>query len=148
MTDSLRLRRSAYIRQRIGKSAGEIADARQKPVRIEPEFRRELAPLARADVANTIRAADLHRRTNLLRVETIGKNARNVVERRKPRPPFRADQHGVVLGVPVGAADQPVEDESVDEALDILFGAVRKRSKQIDDRTRARTTLVFVFDRR
>jgi hypothetical protein len=56
---------------------------------VKPQSRSHLAPLTQSDVAQTVLAADLHRKFDALGVEfRVREDAGKVVERRTPGPPW------------------------------------------------------------
>ena len=64
--------------------------------------------MPRTNVLGPVLAADPIRQSETFRVD-MGHRARHVVKRREADSTFRSDHHGVVLGVSVDAADEPIE---------------------------------------
>jgi hypothetical protein len=77
--------------------------------------------VAQNDPFHMILAGDLHRELHPLWsdiIKAIG--AGQIVERRQTDKPACADQERVIFGVRVGAANQPVQDQRIDECPAIL----------------------------
>ena len=84
---------------------GKITDSVYKHIAIQPEIDCESLPLSRTDVARPILATNLHGETNSLQIEIVRQNACNVVQGRKSRATFGADQQGIVLPMRVCSSD-------------------------------------------
>jgi hypothetical protein len=132
----------------VGKPLREVDDALPKVLFVDTDFAGELRPLIPADLVKAVLAADLHCELQLpFARRSVGEDTRDVVERREPHAPAGREEGGVVLRVGVGAADEPVEGDGIDEARDVFRRRARFVAQQLDDVPYAGAAIVFVFPR-
>jgi hypothetical protein len=54
----------------------------------------------------------------------------------------------VLTRVPIGPADEPVQDERLDQHVDVFLGASRVLAQEVHDRACTRTAIGLVLERR
>ncbi len=106
-----------------------------------------LLPLLIVDSGEFVGAADFHGEAGLLDgdVPGIGEGGGEIVEGGEADLAFFGKEEAVVFGVGVGAADDPVEEEGVEEALHVLLGAVGEVADEGEDGFGGGAAFVFVF---
>src|SRR5271170_3288958 len=98
MRKALALRAVQNVRRELRKGAGHLANPVDDALGCELQLGGELRPLMRTDLPKPVLASDFHRELQLLQGRlVVRKRARNIVQRREPRPSFLADEDGVVL---------------------------------------------------
>jgi hypothetical protein len=116
-------------------------------VRLELQLGRELGPLMGTDVAEPVLASNFHRELELLRGGLpVRKRARNIVQWGEPCSSLCTDEDGVVLRVCVGPADDPIQDQRLNQDIDVFLDASRVLGQEIDDGPCARTTVGLVLE--
>jgi hypothetical protein len=78
-------------RRMIWKRSGHCSDALYEPILLQAQIDCKLFPIPKADISQTIFAADLHGQFRLLKVcRLVRQNARQIVERRESNRPIAA----------------------------------------------------------
>ncbi|BCB79770.1 hypothetical protein Pflav_061800 [Phytohabitans flavus] len=133
----------------IRRASRQLVDPGDGGVRVEPVALGEAPPVPRPQGGHPVLTADAHRHPELRRVHVVVRErAGEVVQRREPDLP-PGQQQGVVLRVGVGARDDPVERECVQEPPDLFAGRALVGylgPQQADDLLGARSALALVLD--
>jgi hypothetical protein len=108
------------VSERIGRDVSQLAYAIGQLALVEAEIAGGLGPRVAMKKYSVV-AAELHREAKLAFVYAVRQCGSDVVERGDVDL-VAGHQQRVVLGVRVGAADQPIPDKRIDKSPEGLFG--------------------------
>ena len=129
----------------VEEAIGHFSDAVDEGFFVDLNFGGELLPVAHADVAEAEFAADLHGELDAAGVDAaVVEDAGGIVEGGEADVAAGAEEEGVVFGVALDAADEPVEDDGVDEAEEVGFGVGAVLADELGDADDAGATVDFV----
>ena len=96
---------------------------------IKAQFRCELLPLSAADIVESVFPSKSHGKPDSVGIEIrIRQDAREIVKRSQSDLPPGTEQESVVLRMRIGAGNQPVECDGVQEAAGVVHRVRRIRS--------------------